>query len=157
MENATSLAVSIKKHKIYITLGEQHDAFCHELTQINLLIRYHNWQLCANKNKGKNSIHTYDLKILLISGCRLQNSSGLRFLEMILIKTLSCRVRTSRRVFINLWTYSEFFPYLQYKDAKKSWKCQNCCETKMIQPFNSLWRDVSVYSGKMKLFHATYF
>ena len=42
MENATSLAVSIKKHKIYITLGEQHDAFCHELTPINLLIRYHN-------------------------------------------------------------------------------------------------------------------
>ena len=45
MENATSLAVSIKKHKIYITLGllgEQHDAFCHELTQLNLLIRCNN-------------------------------------------------------------------------------------------------------------------
>ena len=106
MENATSLAVSIKKHKIYITLGEQHDAFCHELTQINLLIRYHNWQLCANKNKGKNSIHTYDLKILLISGCRLQNSSGLRFLEMILIKTLSCRVRV---VFLSTYGHIQSF------------------------------------------------
>ena len=102
IENASSLVVSIKKHKIYITLGEQHDAFCHELTQINLLIRYHNWQLCANKNKGKNSRHTYEMKIVLISGCRLQNSSGFEFLEMILIKTLSCRVRVV--FFIKLWT-----------------------------------------------------
>ena len=155
MENATSLAVSIKKYKIHITLGEQHDAFCHELTQINLLIRYHNWQLCANKNKGKNSIHTYDLKILLISGCRLQNSSGLRFLEMILIKTLSCRVRV---VFLSTYGHIQsFFHICSIRMQKKSWKCQNCCETKMIQPLNSLWRDVSVYSGKMKLFHATYF
>ena len=155
MENATSLAVSIKKYKIHITLGEQHDAFCHELTQINLLIRYHNWQLCANKNKGKNSRHTYDLKILLISGCRLQNSSGLRFLEMILIKILSCRVRV---VFLSTYGHIQsFFNICNAKMQKNSGKCQNCNKTKMRQSLNSLWCDVSVYSGKMKLFHATYF
>ena len=110
MENATSLAVSIKNKKYILRWESKHDAFCHELTQINLLIKYHNGQLCANKNKGKNSRHTYDLKILLISGCRLfrieifgNDSYQNPFLS------------SSRRVFsfINyLWTYSEFFQCL---------------------------------------------
>ena len=62
-------------------------------------------------------------------------SSGLRFLEMILIKILSCRVRVVFLVLSTTYGHIQSFFYVcNIRMQKSSWKCQNCVKLKWDNP-----------------------